>query len=105
MFPDAPAGRSGAARYDGLLRRDFSTKVPDGTNNSDFLFSGVPNPVADQDAAPYLPNHHAKSDNFAMVDRRNAKLNASDTVARARMQHPASKTGGRRDLRLSQLGY
>ena len=34
----------------------------DGTDNFDFLLSGVPNLVADQDPAPYLPDYHAESD-------------------------------------------
>jgi hypothetical protein len=31
----------------------------DGTDNFDFLLAGVPNLVANQDAAPYLPDYHA----------------------------------------------
>jgi Zn-dependent M28 family amino/carboxypeptidase len=42
----------------------------DGTDNFDFLLSGVPTYVADQDPAPYLPNYHAESD---VPDRMNAK--------------------------------
>jgi carboxypeptidase Q len=36
----------------------------DGTDNFDFLLSGVPNLVAIQDPAPYLPDYHAESDTF-----------------------------------------
>ncbi len=36
----------------------------DGTDNFDFLISGVPNLVANQDPAPYLPDYHAESDVF-----------------------------------------
>src|SRR5262249_28547476 len=32
----------------------------DGTDNFDFLLSGVPNLVANQDPAPYLPQYHAE---------------------------------------------
>lgn len=47
----------------------------DGTDNYDFLLSGVPNLVANQDGAPYLPDYHAESDVFDMVDQREAKRN------------------------------
>jgi hypothetical protein len=43
----------------------------------DFLLSGVPNFVANQDAASYLPDYHAESDVFDMVDQREAKRNAA----------------------------
>ncbi len=42
----------------------------DGTDNFDFMISGVPNIVGIQDAAPYLPDYHAESDT---VDRVNVK--------------------------------
>ncbi|HZI93309.1 MAG TPA: M28 family peptidase, partial [Patescibacteria group bacterium] len=53
----------------------------DGTDNFDFLLSGVPNLVADQDAAPYLPDYHAESDVFEQVDGREAMANESITSA------------------------
>jgi carboxypeptidase Q len=49
----------------------------DGTDNLDFLLSGVPNLVANQDAAPYLPNYHAESDTFDKVDARELRANAA----------------------------
>ena len=49
----------------------------DGTDNFDFLLSGIPNLVANQDAAPYLPDYHAESDVFEMVDQKEAKRNAA----------------------------
>ena len=49
----------------------------DGTDNYDFLLSGVPNLVANQDGAPYLPDYHAESDVFDMVDQTEAKRNAA----------------------------
>ncbi|HKA86127.1 MAG TPA: M28 family peptidase [Haliangiales bacterium] len=49
----------------------------DGTDNFDFLLSGVPNFVANQDAAPYLPDYHASSDTFDKVDPREAQANAA----------------------------
>ncbi|HTL98356.1 MAG TPA: M20/M25/M40 family metallo-hydrolase [Holophagaceae bacterium] len=39
-----------------------------GTDNYDFLAQGVPNLVANQDWADYLPNYHAESDTFDKVD-------------------------------------
>ena len=49
----------------------------DGTDNFDFLLSGVPNVVANQDWAPYLPDYHAESDTFDMVDAREARANVA----------------------------
>jgi Zn-dependent M28 family amino/carboxypeptidase len=53
----------------------------DGTDNFDFLLSGVPNLVADQDWAPYLPDYHAESDTFDAVDAREARANAAIAAA------------------------
>jgi hypothetical protein len=53
----------------------------DGTDNFDFLLAGVPNLVANQDAIPYLPDYHAESDVFDMVNVREAKNN--DGIAAA----------------------
>jgi hypothetical protein len=53
----------------------------DGTDNFDFLVSGVPNLVAVQDAAPYLPDYHAASDTFDKVDAREAHANAAIAAA------------------------
>ncbi len=41
-----------------------SLEALDGTDNFDFMLSGVPNLVAIQDPAPYLPDYHAESDVF-----------------------------------------
>ena len=49
----------------------------DGTDNFDFLLSGVPNLVANQDAAPYLPEYHAESDTLYKVNSRELKANAA----------------------------
>ena len=48
----------------------------DGTDNFDFLLSGVPTYVADQDPAPYLPNYHAESDTPDKVNVKEARRNA-----------------------------
>jgi hypothetical protein len=53
----------------------------DGTDNYDFLLAGVPNLVANQEAANYLPPYHAESDT---VDRINAReLRANTALASA----------------------
>jgi Zn-dependent M28 family amino/carboxypeptidase len=53
----------------------------DGTDNFDYLLSGVPNLVANQDAAPYLPDYHAESDTFDMVDQKEAVRNEAIAAA------------------------
>jgi hypothetical protein len=63
----------------GLGATDDPTEAIDGTDNFDFLLSGVPNLVANQDWAPYLPNYHAESDVFDWVNTREAKTN--DAIA------------------------
>jgi Zn-dependent M28 family amino/carboxypeptidase len=49
----------------------------DGTDNFDFLLSGVPNLVANQDAAPYLPPYHAESDTVDRVNARELRANTA----------------------------
>jgi Zn-dependent M28 family amino/carboxypeptidase len=63
----------------GLEAAVDSTEAIDGTDNFDFLLSGVPNLVANQDWVPYLPNYHAESDVFDWVNGREAKVN--DAIA------------------------
>jgi len=46
----------------GLDATDDSLEAIDGTDNFDFLLSGVPNVIAKQEWAPYLPNYHAETD-------------------------------------------
>jgi hypothetical protein len=48
-----------------------------GTDNLDFMLSGVANLVANQEPANYGPNYHARSDTFDKVDLRQLKLNAA----------------------------
>jgi hypothetical protein len=48
----------------------------EGTDDFDFLLSGVPNLTAAQEHAPYLPNYHAESDVLEQVNAREAKRNA-----------------------------
>jgi hypothetical protein len=61
----------------GLTGAPHTLEGVDGTDNFDFLLSGVPNLVANQDWAPYLPDYHAESDTFDMVDPREARANAA----------------------------
>lgn len=52
-----------------------------GTDNFDFMLQGVANLVANQEAANYGPNYHARSDTFDKVDRRQLRLNAAIAAA------------------------
>jgi len=58
----APVGSFGATEH--------VADAIDGTDNFDFLISGVPNLVGIQDPIPYLPDYHAESDT---VDRVNVR--------------------------------
>jgi len=51
--------------------------APLGTDNFDFLLEGVPNLLANQEEANYIPNYHAFSDTFDKVDIRELKLHAA----------------------------
>ena len=48
-----------------------------GTDNLDFLLEGVPNLVANQEEANYVPNYHASSDAYEKVDLLNLRLNTA----------------------------
>jgi len=48
-----------------------------GTDNFDFLLEGVPNLIANQETAKYLPDYHAESDTFDKVDLGQARKNAA----------------------------
>jgi Zn-dependent M28 family amino/carboxypeptidase len=61
----------------GLVGVPHTLEGVDGTDNFDFLLSGIPNYVANQDWAPYLPDYHAESDVFDMVDAREARANVA----------------------------
>ena len=52
-----------------------------GTDNFDFMMHGVANLVANQDAANYGPNYHARSDTFDKIDQTQLRLNAAITAA------------------------
>ncbi|HEY1906682.1 MAG TPA: M20/M25/M40 family metallo-hydrolase, partial [Myxococcaceae bacterium] len=62
--------------YSGMGPSAHALDGIDGTDNFDFLLSGVPNFVADQDPAPYLPDYHAESDVPDRVNAKEAKRNA-----------------------------
>jgi len=53
----------------------------DGTDNFDFLLSGVPNLVGIQDPIPYLPDYHAESDTFDRVNQREEKITLAASSA------------------------
>jgi len=53
----------------------------DGTDNLDFLLSGVPNLVANQDAAPYLAQYHAESDTVDRINPRELRANTAIAAA------------------------
>jgi len=57
----------------GLNATEHSADAIDGTDNFDFLLSGVPNLVGIQDPIPYLPDYHAESDTFDRVNQREEK--------------------------------
>jgi carboxypeptidase Q len=53
----------------------------DGTDNLDFLLSGVPNLVANQDGAPYLAQYHAESDTVDRINPRELRANTAIAAA------------------------
>jgi carboxypeptidase Q len=65
----------------GLNASAHVLEAVDGTDNFDFLISGVPNLVASQDWDPYLPDYHAESDTYDKVDAREARANAAIATA------------------------
>jgi carboxypeptidase Q len=62
------------AAVQGLNATDHAKDVLDGTDNFDFLISGVPNLVGIQDPAPYLPDYHAESDTVDRVNLQEEKI-------------------------------
>ena len=69
------------AAVPGLEATDDSLEAIDGTDNFDFLLSGVPNLIAKQEWTPYLPNYHAESDVYEAVNPQEAKNNAALAAA------------------------
>jgi carboxypeptidase Q len=67
--------------FPGMTAKAHPLDGVDGTDNFDFLLSGVPNLVAAQDPAPYLPNYHAESDVLEVVNVREARRNAGLAAA------------------------
>jgi hypothetical protein len=65
------------AAVPGLQAADDSLEAIDGTDNFDFLLSGVPNLIARQEWDPYLPNYHAETDVYESVNTQEAKNNAA----------------------------
>jgi carboxypeptidase Q len=65
------------ANVEGLNATEHVPDAIDGTDNLDFLLSGVPNLVGIQDPIPYLPDYHAESDTFDRVNQREEKITAA----------------------------
>ena len=65
------------ASVPGFAATDDSLEAIDGTDNFDFLLSGVPNLIARQEWAPYLPNYHAETDVYEAVNPLEARNNAA----------------------------
>lgn len=68
----APVNRA-LGKVQGLNVNEHLIDAIDGTDNFDFLLSGVPNLVGIQDPIPYLPDYHAESDTFDRVNQREEK--------------------------------
>ena len=68
----APVNRA-LSSVAGFSATDHLIDGIDGTDNYDFLLSGVPNLVGIQDPAPYLADYHAESDTFDRVNQREMK--------------------------------
>ncbi len=60
---------------------EHPVEAVDGTDNLDFLLSGVPNLIAAQDTTMYLPDYHAASDVYEAVDVEQASRNTAVTAA------------------------
>jgi len=56
---------------------DLNDEAILGTDNFDFLLEGVPNLIANQETARYLPDYHAESDTLDKVDVKQARRNAA----------------------------
>jgi carboxypeptidase Q len=65
----------------GLGITEDAIDAVDGTDNFDFLLSGVPNLVGIQDPLPYLPDYHAESDTFDRVNQREERLTLAASSA------------------------
>ncbi|MBV9505230.1 MAG: hypothetical protein JO323_09535 [Acidobacteriia bacterium] len=62
------------SKVQGLNATEHLIDAIDGTDNFDFLLSGVPNIVGIQDPIPYLPDYHAESDTLDRVNQREEKM-------------------------------
>jgi hypothetical protein len=61
----------------GLEAGENPVDAIDGTDNYDFLLAGVPNLVANQEAANYLPPYHAESDTIDRINVRELRANTA----------------------------
>ena len=76
----------------GMGVSDHTLEAIDGTDNFDFLLSGIPNLIGRQEWAPYLPNYHAESDVYDVVNGPQARMNAAiaSVLAWGFAEQPAS---------------
>ncbi|HZF11475.1 MAG TPA: M28 family peptidase [Thermoanaerobaculia bacterium] len=72
-----PAVEAALATAGALGPFEQTTDAFVGTDNYDYLLEGVPNLVANQAGAPYLPDYHAESDTYDKADLRELKANAA----------------------------
>jgi Zn-dependent M28 family amino/carboxypeptidase len=69
-----------------------------GTDNFDFLLEGVPNLIANQETARYLPDYHAESDTLDKVDMKQARRNAAiAAVAVSSIANAPARVGKRQN--------
>lgn len=79
--PELGAAIDEALADAGLSKLANLPDAVDGTDNFDFMLAGVPNLVAFQDPAPYLPDYHAESDTLDKVDLDAARANEAIAAA------------------------
>ncbi len=80
---------------DGLKANEHLPDAIDGTDNFDFMISGVPNLVAFQDANTYLPDYHAESDTFDRVNTRESPPFCSGAWPKNRSARPNARPAPR----------
>ncbi len=76
--------------------------APIGTDNFDFLLEGVPNLIANQEEANYIPNYHASSDTLDKVDiaalKRNTAIAAVTAFGIAELAEPLGPRQSRAEI-------
>ena len=75
----------------GVNATEHSADALDGTDNFDFMLAGVPNLVAIQDPAPYLPDYHAESD---VYERSNLEEQRTSVAVASAVVYGLAETPG-----------